>query len=355
MTLVVVLLSLAVLVAAYALYYLCLAGKEPEVHHCQRSDSLSSRLARDMPILTRKFWPSFGLDNTHFQTLLGVLGRRRADIDLETERFPLQDGGELYLDWTTAAKDPVVTCVVLHGTQGSSRSRYIRQFLRAATEQNWRCVVLHQRGCGKSPLRVPKPFHAGLTADTRQVLATVYERHSRTSQVIAVGFSLGANILAKYLGEEGTHAKVDGAVLLSNPWDLTTVGVKLRQGSSRLYSRLLKHEMNGYVRRHWPELQKISCMSKMDLREMLSLPSLGDLDLYLAVLPHGFKSREDYMKQASSARVAHTIGVPTLALNAHDDPICPSRYAGLPSLPFPPLLGSPCPSVHQIGACGRGE
>jgi len=65
--------------------------------------------------------------------------------------------------------------------------------------------------------------------------------------------------------------------------------------------------------------------------------------------------REDYMKQASSARVAHTIGVPTLALNAHDDPICPSRYAGLPSLPFPPLLGSPCPSVHQIGACGRGE
>lgn len=98
--------------------------------------------------------------------------------------------------------------------------------------------------------QVPKPFHAGLTADTRQVLATVYERHSRTSQVIAVGFSLGANILAKYLGEEGTHAKVhayppppplsppppkncpggaahlwpqvDGAVLLSNPWDLTT-------------------------------------------------------------------------------------------------------------------------------------
>jgi len=168
MTLVVVLLSLAVLVAAYALYYLCLAGKEPEVHHCQRSDSLSSRLARDMPILTRKFWPSFGLDNTHFQTLLGsppartlhlhpsltsqgmgqgcwggaaltLTSRRSASLCRTAESStlvcpPPPEGAasacsldrHTGTDWTTAAKDPVVTCVVLHGTQGSSRSRYIR-------------------------------------------------------------------------------------------------------------------------------------------------------------------------------------------------------------------------------------
>jgi predicted alpha/beta-fold hydrolase len=66
---------------------------------------------------------------------------------------------------------------------------------------------------------VPKTFHAGLTADTKEVMDAIYRRHGATSQVIAVGFSLGANILAKYLGEEGSRAKVDGAVLLSNPWD----------------------------------------------------------------------------------------------------------------------------------------
>merc|ERR1719326_1390751 len=98
----------------------------------------------------------------------------------------------------------MVTCVILHGTQGSSRSRYIRQFLRKGVAQNWRCVVLHQRGCGTSPLRVPKTFHAGLTADTKEVMDAIYRRHGATSQVIAVGFSLGANILAKYLGEEGS-------------------------------------------------------------------------------------------------------------------------------------------------------
>jgi predicted alpha/beta-fold hydrolase len=315
---------LGLAVAVYALYYLCFVGKEPEVHHCPRDGSRAARLARDLPILREKFWPTPGLDNTHLQTLLGVVGRRRADIELRTECFPLADGGELYLDWTVAAKNPRVTCVILHGTQGSSRSRYIRQFLRTGVAQNWRCVVLHQRGCGVSPLRVPKTFHAGLTADTKEVMEAIYQRHAPTSQVIAVGFSLGANILAKYLGEEGPQAKVDGAVLLSNPWDFGSVGEQLSQGSSRLYSHLLKYEMNGYVRRHWDQLRQMECLSKKQLDDILSLPSLLDLDLYLAVLPHGFADRKDYVKKVSSAHLAHNIGVPTLALNAHDDPICPS-------------------------------
>ncbi|ELR19743.1 abhydrolase domain containing protein 3, putative [Acanthamoeba castellanii str. Neff] len=154
---------LGLAVAIYALYYLCFVGKEPEVYHCSREGSVAARLARDLPILKEKFWPTPGLDNTHLQTLLGVVGRRRVDIEFETECFPLADGGELYVDWTVAAKDPMVTCVILHGTQGSSRSRYIRhvpspshdsinrQFLRKGVAQNWRCVVLHQRGCGASP------------------------------------------------------------------------------------------------------------------------------------------------------------------------------------------------------------
>jgi hypothetical protein len=317
-------LALGLVLAVYVLYYLYFVGKTPEVFHSPREESLSARLARELPILKEKFWPTFGLDNKHCQTLLGVLGRRRVDIKFATECFPLADGGELYLDWTVAAKDPVVTCVILHGTQGSSRSRYIRQFLRTGVAHNWRCVVLHQRGCGASPLRVPKTFHAGLTTDTKEVLNAIYERHARTSQVIAVGFSMGANILAKYLGEEGACAKVDGAVLLSNPWDFCSVGVQLSQGSSRLYSRLLKYEMNGYVRRHWEQLRQMECLSKKQLHDILSLPSLLDLDLYLAVLPHGFASRDDYVKKVSSAHLAHNIGVPTLALNAHDDPICPS-------------------------------
>jgi predicted alpha/beta-fold hydrolase len=315
---------LGLVVAIYALYYLCFVGREPEVYHCSREGSVAARLARDLPILQEKFWPTPGLDNTHLQTLLGVVGRRRVDIEFETECFPLADGGELYLDWTVAAKDPMVTCVILHGTQGSSRSRYIRQFLRKGVAQNWRCVVLHQRGCGASPLRVPKTFHAGLTADTKEVMDAIYQRHGATSQVIAVGFSLGANILAKYLGEEGSRAKVDGAVLLSNPWDFCSVGEQLSQGSSRLYSRLLQYEMNGYVRRHWDQLRQIECLSKKQLDDILSLPSLFDLDMYLAVLPHGFADRHDYVTKVSSANLAHNIGVPTLALNAHDDPICPS-------------------------------
>jgi predicted alpha/beta-fold hydrolase len=316
--------ALALVAGLYALYYMFFVGKEPQVFYCKREGSLASRLAGDLPILSEKFWPTFGLDNTHMQTLLGVLGRRRADIELKTEIFPLADGGELHLDWTVEAKDPVVTCVILHGTQGSSRSRYIRQFLRTGVSQNWRCVVLHQRGCGVSPLRVPKTFHAGLTDDTREVMEAIYKRHSSTSQVIAVGFSMGANILAKYLGEEGSRAKVDGAVLLSNPWDFNSVGVQLSQGSSRLYSRLLQYEMNGYVRRHWEQLRRIECLSTKQLDEILSLPSLLDLDLYLAVLPHGFADRNEYVQKVSSANLAHNIGVPTLALNAHDDPICPS-------------------------------
>jgi hypothetical protein len=63
---------LGLAVAVYALYYLCFVGKEPEVHHCPRDGSRAARLARDLPILREKFWPTPGLDNTHLQTLLGA-------------------------------------------------------------------------------------------------------------------------------------------------------------------------------------------------------------------------------------------------------------------------------------------
>jgi len=63
-------------------------------------------------------------------------------------------------------------------------------------------------------------FHAGLTTDTREVLNAIHDRHAKTSQILAVGFSMGANILCKYLGEEGKNAKV----LLLTTMLMSTVG-----------------------------------------------------------------------------------------------------------------------------------
>jgi len=299
-------------------------GRVPEIY-CRKT-TLNERLLAACPILTEPYWPTLGLQNRHLQTLLGVLGRRRANITFEVELFQLSDGGEILLDWVLGnfpENAPVV--VVLHGSVGSSRSRYIRQFLKTTTQQKWRCVVMHARGCGVSELKTPKTFNAGLTSDIREVLEHVHERYSKTNEIYAVGFSMGANILAKYLGEDGPQAKVLGAVLLSNPWDFERVDARLHSPvpDSRLYNKLLRHEMHVYLKRHWKQIQNGEVAKKFTLEEVLRFPYIRDYDEQITSPSLKFPTVQDYYKASSSRHVAEKISMPTLVLHAKDDPVCP--------------------------------
>ncbi|KAL6066126.1 medium-chain fatty acid ethyl ester synthase/esterase 2 [Balamuthia mandrillaris] len=326
-----------VLFLAYTIHYLLWIGELPQLHY--KATTFNKELLSGVPSLCSYYWPSFLVSNCHPQTLLGVLARRRAHIPFYRECFALKDGTELHLDWMKLPEEeqkgedeedeeqepPRPTVIVLHGLAGSSRSRYIRQFLKHCRQRRFRCVVVHARGCGDSELRTPHMFYPGLTDDIRQVIPYIRAspRVPKRSRLYAVAFSMGANVLGKYLGEDGVNVPLDGACLFSNPWNLVEVSQRLqREWGSKLYSKLLRIEVLGYIKRHWHQLSK-NQQIQQDVFNLLSSSSLYDIDKHLSIRMFGYATNEEYYRSCSSQPHIGKTAIPTLCVNAMDDPLCP--------------------------------
>ena len=132
------------------------------------------------------------------QTLWPYLFRRMPRVELRRERLELPDGDFLDLDWTKNSRGPIV--IVLHGLEGSSDSKYARGLLKAVHDHGWRGVVMHFRGCGGEPNRLPRSYHSGETTDLAYVVKLLQSREPETP-LFVVGFSLGGNVLLKWLGK----------------------------------------------------------------------------------------------------------------------------------------------------------
>src|SRR5439155_15928585 len=133
-------------------------------------------------------------------------------IAFRRERFELPDGDFVDVDWTPRSAGPIV--LLLHGLQGSSRSRYARGLARALDRAGWRCAVLHFRGCSGEPNRLARSYHSGETGDVAEIAARLKQREPATP-LAAIGVSLGGNVLLKWLGETGAPAPLAAAVAVS--------------------------------------------------------------------------------------------------------------------------------------------
>lgn len=259
--------------------------------------------------------------------------RKLPDVEYERELVSLSDGGTVALDWAVSSIDPTTSNVyrspslsdesfpvvyLHHGICGSSKSHYILWMVNALLQtQKYRVVCMVARGCGNVPLTTPQAFLAGRTLDMRESLQRIFERHP-TSPVYAVGFSLGAGILAKYLGEEGENSKVSGAVVLSPCWDFMQ-----RTPWHKIWGkRMLLEYLISYAKRNMHMLKK---HEKVDLDKAFQAETLEDYDKHTTVKIHGYKDAWDYYRQSSAVQVAHKICTPTLSLNADDDPVCSSK------------------------------
>ncbi|MFP5344553.1 MAG: YheT family hydrolase, partial [Gammaproteobacteria bacterium] len=144
------------------------------------------------------FTPPWWLRNAHLQTLWAALVRRAPQPALRRERLELPDGDFVDLDWTTGLSGPVV--IILHGLQGSSGSNYARGLLESLHQHGYRAVLMHFRGCSGEPNRLPRFYHAGDTGDLYALIHALRAREPRTPMA-AVGYSLGGNMLLKYLAQ----------------------------------------------------------------------------------------------------------------------------------------------------------
>ncbi|MDH3563934.1 MAG: hydrolase, partial [Gammaproteobacteria bacterium] len=197
---------------------------------------------------------------------------------------------------------------------GSSQSPYARGMMQAIKRRGWRGVVMHFRGCSGEPNRLARSYHSGDTGDLAHVISTLQQREPRT-RVSIVGFSLGGNVLLKWLGNTGRETPVRAAVAVSVPYVLQSAADRLNRGFSRLYQRQLIRSLRLTVAE---KRKRIALPIK--IQDLSTLKSFRDFDEYVTAPLHGFDSADHYYTVSSSRQYLKGIAVPTLLLHARDDP-----------------------------------
>jgi predicted alpha/beta-fold hydrolase len=262
--------------------------------------------------LAAPFKPAWWLPGPHLQTLWPTLARNAVTVAVTRERIELADGDFIDLDWSSVGRsqpdlEPAAPIVlILHGLEGSAASPYARGMLHVIKQHGWRGVVMHFRGCSGEPNRMIRAYHSGDTEDIAAVTELLRAREPNTP-LIVLGFSLGGNVLLKWLGESGVRNPLTAAVAVSVPLDLAKSAKRLQAGFSRVYQwHLLKSLCAKMRAKNLPDLSKLRTIEEFD-------------DKFTAPV-HGFASAADYYSKSSSKQFLKNIRVPTLLIQAKDDP-----------------------------------
>ena len=262
------------------------------------------------------------LSNPHVQTLLPRV-LRPAEVDWRQEFLDLPDGDEVELSWVLPEPDDqsAPLFVLFHGLEGGITSPYAHDLLAAARDQGYRALLMHFRGCGSRPNRLPRAYHSGDTGDAKVLLEVLGDRYPEAPKV-AGGVSLGGNMLLRLVAEEDANSLgVDAAVVISAPLDLAACAQRLGEGFSRVYER---HLLASLKRKVIPRLERGELSLKVSVEQVRRLKRLRDYDDVITAPMHGFRDADDYYACASSGPVLDRVAVPTLMLHARDDPFMPA-------------------------------
>lgn len=265
-----------------------------------------------MPQQQSCFRPAWWLSGPHGQTVWPTLFRHRPALSLEKERVTLGDGDFIDLAWLDKKKDgPLI--LILHGLEGSINSPYAKGLMWHLQRAGFTGCFMHFRGCSGEPNRLDRSYHSGETGDVQEIVRYIKQRYQREI-FAAVGFSLGGNVLLKWLGEQGDDAPLERAVAVSVPYLLDDAAQRMNTGVSRIYQHHLLSRMKQKYREKYN--QRPSPLSV----DLASLKSFRAFDDQVTAPLHGFSGVDDYYQRSSSRQYVPLIRVPTLLLHAIDDP-----------------------------------
>lgn len=262
--------------------------------------------------------------NRHLQTVWAPLMRHLRPLPRRTERLELADGDFLRLDHVGAQeRETSPMAILLHGLAGSGDSVYITGMQQALQALGIDSVTMYFRSAGGEPNRLPRSYHAGDTGDLAAVLTAMHERFPRRP-LLAIGYSLGGNVLLKYLGERGTATPLRAACAVSAPLDLAACAEQLNHGFARVYrDRLLKELLGNTLRK------RDAMAAAGDTDHAAALRALGDIasirtfreyDQRIIAPLHGFRDADDYYAKSSGRQFLPSIRIPALLVHARDDP-----------------------------------
>ena len=292
--------------------------------------------------------PWWGRDLQTLRNYIVSIESSLAPFPAERVEFPMTDGDRLLASLHRPAEDlgrPLV--VLIHGLTGSEDSAYIRASALHLLDLGYPVLRLNLRGAGPSKGVCRSRYHAGRSDDLRQVLGQMDGRLAGKG-LLLVGYSLGGNLLLKYLGEAGRRAIVRGAVSISAPIDLDAARRTIMRRRNRLYHR---HIVSGL------KLESESLeLTTAQRRILAEVETVFDFDDRILAPLMGFADALDYYRRSMALPLLPEIRVPTLVIHARNDPWIPFRsyrdfdWASNPRLiPLLPATGG------HVGFHGRGS
>jgi predicted alpha/beta-fold hydrolase len=252
--------------------------------------------------------------NAHAQTCFPSLFRVVPGVHYERERVHTPDQDFIDLDWSRVPSSSNLV-VICHGLEADSQSTYIKGMVKAFNKRGWSSVIFNFRGCSGEANLLLKSYHSGATEDLDLILRHI-SAQKKYDQVVLVGFSLGGNVMLKFLGDGifSSTSLIAKAAAVSVPCHLKSSVLRLAEKSNLIYMRRFLKKLNPKIR------DKIHLMPGAKYEDFLAARTFLDFDNLYTAPVHGFKDADDYYEKCSARQFLKNIKIPTLLINAWDDP-----------------------------------
>ncbi|KAK8486231.1 hypothetical protein V6N13_090250 [Hibiscus sabdariffa] len=298
---------------------------------------LGRSVAAKCKILQRRYLATPWLSSPHLQTAFLSFHGRPPPVTYRRHLFRAFDGGTIALDWLTYSdvvegsssvidgsaackgdKTPIV--IVIPGLSSDSTAAYVKHLAFYMARHGWNVVVCNHRGLGGVALTSDCCYNAGWTEDVRKIVDHISCEYPE-APLYAVGTSIGANILVKYLGEDGANTPVVGAAAICSPWDLLVCDRFInRRPMQKVYDKVLTVGLQGYAQLHRSILSRL-----VNWEGVEKSSSLREFDNHATRILGKFETVDTFYRRSSSTNYVENVSVPLLCVSALDDPVCTSE------------------------------
>lgn len=248
----------------------------------------------------------------HISTILPSLLRKEVPCNYTREKINTPDGDFFEVDWIANKSQNLI--IILHGLEGSSSQHYVRSQADYFSSKGFDICAINFRSCSGVMNKTTRLYHSGETEDLDQLVQTITNREEYR-KIFLIGFSLGANVSLKYLGEK-SRTNIAGCVAFSVPMDLRSCSYELASGFNLFYSRVFMQTLRKKVK-YLQKNHKLEALQNIKTKE---LKTFLDFDELVTAPLHGFTGAEDYWRRSSSKQFLKNIQAPTLIVNAKNDP-----------------------------------
>lgn len=266
-----------------------------------------------MPLLSPpNYRPPFYMINGHVETILPSTLRKAPAISYTRERIDTPDHDFLDLDWSCVGSGTLV--ILSHGLEGDTHRPYMKGMVHALNKAGWDTVAWNYRSCSGEPNRLLRSYHMGVMEDLDLVVQHSLSK-GKYQTVFLVGFSMGGNLTLNYVGQWAHRLpiQIKAVAVFSVPCHMQSACHQLAKPQNRIY-------MKRFLRTLHQKLQAKATRFTVDLTDYHQIKTFAEFDNRYTAPIHGFKDAADYYERCSSVHHLHKIQVPTLLVNALNDP-----------------------------------